>query len=506
MVLGGIPQTTNSYGYDASGNRIRMATSGLLFTNSVSPGYRIQTVYNAATGATTASYGYDKGGRVTSIARSGTTLGLGYNSFDQVIAVTNGSSWVVYQHDAIGRRTKSTDSSGIVRQFIVAPTPGSDLQSPQSIVDVNGALQEGYIYLGDTPISRYTSGGSAGFYLEDGMGSVIGIAPAGNPTPANTTCLFYDGFGNSRATNGPAPAFPSGASGDFRFQGAWLEADSGFYNMRAREYDPQTGRFTSRDSAKPVTDTPETFHPYCFAANNPMIYRDATGHDFTLVEFSVSEMIDTGLEALKNIAIQKAKSEIEQKIVNAFLKVAVNEMSVLYPQIGQLMNIFKGFDAKDSGLNHQFQVMDKICNDTTAGLARYVWMEVGVTPDGTPQDDGLHCPIGGFPSIKSGVKRVDMVLGESAPHTESGDKAMLDVELKLSGNSLYNQYVIGSKKDQLDAILNYCDLHTTTHIAVFFTVFSGSPSKLAEVKQLILRKGLDDKDLAIVISARKTNQ
>ncbi len=55
--------------------------------------------------------------------------------------------------------------------------------------------------------------------------------------------MFYDGFGNSRATNGPAPTIPTGAGGDFRFQGAWLEDGSGLYNMRAREYDTRLGRF-----------------------------------------------------------------------------------------------------------------------------------------------------------------------------------------------------------------------------------------------------------------------
>jgi hypothetical protein len=35
----------------------------------------------------------------------------------------NGSSWVKYVHDAEVRRTESTDSSGAVRPFLIAPTP-----------------------------------------------------------------------------------------------------------------------------------------------------------------------------------------------------------------------------------------------------------------------------------------------------------------------------------------------------------------------------------------------
>jgi hypothetical protein len=136
-------------------------------------------------------------------------------------------------------------------------------------------------------------------------------------------------------------------------------------------------------------------------------------------------------------------------------------------------------------------------------------MEVGVKPDGTPEDDGLHCPIGAFPTIKTGVRRVDLVIGDYAPFTEVGknnQKSILTAELKLSGNSLYNQYVIGDKKPQLDAILNYTDLHTVTHVAVFFTVFSGTQANLAQVRALIAKKGLNDHDLAIVISARKNKK
>lgn len=184
-------------------------------------GYQITAVMNGAT--TAQSYAYDSGGRIKSIARDGVTLNLGYNSADQVTAVTNGTRWVTYVHDAVGRRTISTNSDGTVRRTLVAGTPGTDLESAQLIADANGVVQQGYIYVGESPLLRFTSNGTAGYYLEDGYGSVIALAPTDSPSATNTTCLFYDGFGNSRATNGPAPIVPTGAEGDFRFHGAWLE-------------------------------------------------------------------------------------------------------------------------------------------------------------------------------------------------------------------------------------------------------------------------------------------
>jgi hypothetical protein len=34
-----------------------------------------------------------------------------------------------------------------VRRLLVAPTPGTDLESPLLIANASGALQQGYVYL-----------------------------------------------------------------------------------------------------------------------------------------------------------------------------------------------------------------------------------------------------------------------------------------------------------------------------------------------------------------------
>lgn len=86
------------------------------------------------------------------------------------------------------------------------------------------------------------------------------------------------------------------------------------------------------------------------------------------------------------------------------------------------------------------------------------------------------------------------------------DKSALIAELKLSGNSLYLQYVKpGNKEAQLDAILNYCQRFTSTQTTIFFTVFGGDRANLDEVRALILSKGLKKHTLAFLISARKPN-
>ena len=47
--------------------------------------------------------------------------------------------------------------------------------------------------------------------------------------------------------------------------------------MRARYYDPTTGRFLTRDPVPGVATLPQTLNPYAYALNNPVLYTDPSG-------------------------------------------------------------------------------------------------------------------------------------------------------------------------------------------------------------------------------------
>ncbi|HEX5572881.1 MAG TPA: RHS repeat-associated core domain-containing protein, partial [Ktedonobacterales bacterium] len=59
-----------------------------------------------------------------------------------------------------------------------------------------------------------------------------------------------------------------------------LDAASGLYDLRARSYDPTTGRFLSRDPATSTTTDPLQLDRYVYAAGNPIMQRDPSGLDF----------------------------------------------------------------------------------------------------------------------------------------------------------------------------------------------------------------------------------
>jgi RHS repeat-associated protein len=506
---GGTPQTTNSYGYDASGSRVRLVKGSTTLTNSVSAGYRITAIKDAANGNTIESYAYDNGGKVTTITRDSATLNLGYNSADQVTAVTNGASWLTYRHDANGRRTVSTNSAGTVRRLLVAPTPGTDLESPQLIANAGGTVQQGYVYFGDEPLLRYTSSGTAGYYLEDGMGSVIGLAPSSSPSTANTTRLFYDGFGNARATNGPSPTIPIGAGGDFRFHGAWLEEGSGLYNMRAREYDPRLGRFTSRDPDGGATETPESLHPYNFADCNPYVYSDPTG-EFTMVEMNITTFLQFAVQTLRTVLVNEAKHWAIGKIGETFGGALLEQMEAFIHNFQ--WSRFSQYLAKNPlGTGRAFDRAVKVALCSTLGrlegVGDYIHTDVRIVNKGIrfgqPISAGNHCGSGPLPFEPNtpvlGQRRgasysiPDFIIGPAPlvpPGGRAGTKRTFFIgEVKSRASTMYGEYVIpGRNKKQLKAILGYSARNTETRMAFFVVARNDMKRGLANQARFYLMK------------------
>ncbi len=55
------------------------------------------------------------------------------------------------------------------------------------------------------------------------------------------------------------------------------DSDLGFYYLRARYYNPLTGRFMSRDPENGEIKVPATLHKYLYAGGDPVNATDPTG-------------------------------------------------------------------------------------------------------------------------------------------------------------------------------------------------------------------------------------
>jgi RHS repeat-associated protein len=58
-----------------------------------------------------------------------------------------------------------------------------------------------------------------------------------------------------------------------------FDPDFQFHYLRARWYNPKSGRFLERDSLFGTATVPGSLHRYAYAQHNPLAYHDPTGHD-----------------------------------------------------------------------------------------------------------------------------------------------------------------------------------------------------------------------------------
>ena len=84
---------------------------------------------------------------------------------------------------------------------------------------------------------------------------------------------------------------------DYKFTDQELDRSTGLYNYDARLYDPVIGRFVSADSVVPKWYDPSNLNRYSYCLNNPLKYRDPSGH-FVITATVAGELYYVKLELL----------------------------------------------------------------------------------------------------------------------------------------------------------------------------------------------------------------
>ena len=134
---------------------------------------------------------------------------------------------------------------------------------PHVIVETTGSDSDLYL----TGLAQFQN--NAWVYQHaDGLGSVRQLTDSSVQV---TLAQTYDPFGNLLEQSG------NGASG-FGYTGEQEDASTGLVFLRARYYDPSTGRFISKDTFSGFAHQPGTQHPYVYVTNNPVRYTDPSGH------------------------------------------------------------------------------------------------------------------------------------------------------------------------------------------------------------------------------------
>jgi trimeric autotransporter adhesin len=261
------PALTPAYTYDGVGNQ-RTAVSGA-GTTAYAYNAADQITSQSGPGGTT-TWQYDHNGDVTQVTRPGSTQTFTYDAAAHLVGVTTTpGAAVTYTYDGDGNRVSKTAGANVT-QYLWDPAGAY----PHLAIERSsgGTLIRRYLY-GDGLVAFQTPTATYFAHL-DPQGSVAELSDS---TGAIVAAYHYDGFGNVTTTGSNAPANP------ILFQGQFLDGDTGLYDMRARNYDPATGRFTQRD---PVSTPPgaAVVSPYVFVADRPTVLTDPTGRTATATD------------------------------------------------------------------------------------------------------------------------------------------------------------------------------------------------------------------------------
>ena len=217
---------------------------------------------------------YDANGNVT--ATGGKTFT--YDSENHMMTMSATGTSVAMVYDGDGNRVGKT-VNGVTTYYLV-----DDLNPtgyPQVVEELNsaGTVERQYTYgLQRIDEDQIVNGSwTASYYGYDGGGSVRQLT---NSAGSVTDTYEYDAFGNALQTSGSTP-------NNYLYRGEQYDSDLGLYYLRARYYNPSTGRFMSRDPEDhPLTDIRE-LHKYLYVGGDPVNWADPTGRSAYEVGFQL---------------------------------------------------------------------------------------------------------------------------------------------------------------------------------------------------------------------------
>jgi RHS repeat-associated protein len=247
---------TLSFEYDAVGNRTKKIVNGeeAIYTYSL---------YDRLSTAGEWVFDYDSNGNTISKADPTEEWLFQYDARDELVHVElNEEVMGTYVYDGNGNRIKKTEWNQTSQQYetiIYIYSKGKVCYEKNMTTELEGT----YIY---GPAGRIAKkvGEEVMYYHTDHLGSTrLMTSASGNPI----TAIEYYPFGYSQL---------SGESERYSFTGQEMDS-TGLYYLKARYYDPETGRFLTEDRGGCNYSEPQTLNKYVYCFNNPLRYTDPTG-------------------------------------------------------------------------------------------------------------------------------------------------------------------------------------------------------------------------------------
>ncbi|MCK4365664.1 MAG: hypothetical protein KAW45_06410 [Thermoplasmatales archaeon] len=170
-----------------------------------------------------------------------------------------------YRYDAFGRRIEK-EVSGVTTEFVY---------DGWRVIEerVDKEIESGYFYGGwiDEVLCMQRDGQTY-YYHANKLGSIVALTDASGDVVER---YAYDVYGAvSIMDEAGTPLSNSAVDNPYMFTGRRLDPETGLYYYRARMYNPETGRFMSKDPLGMV-DGPNM---YSYVSNNPTTFIDPYGY------------------------------------------------------------------------------------------------------------------------------------------------------------------------------------------------------------------------------------
>ena len=187
---------------------------------------------------------------------------------DDLTSATVGSTTTTYNYDGTGNRLSASDGTNTTN-YLWDDNTVSGLSQLARESDGSGSLVRRYLSDAEG-LSTLQTGAGSFYFLRDQQGSVAQVSDGS----ANTEWKYaYEPFGTTASATKVDPSAPDNL---VQFDGQYLDAAAGLYDLRARQYDPADSAFLTSEPLAPALRDPYV-SAYVYVGSSPTMFDDPTG-------------------------------------------------------------------------------------------------------------------------------------------------------------------------------------------------------------------------------------